>query len=388
MMSLIRKIGFVLSLIVTVSGCGTTKFSDTTRTATEQLLISSAMEDVVDEFNFYPLSGRKIFIKSDGVSATDKEYLLSILRQQLAANGVLIQETKDLADYILEVSTGAIGTDRCELIYGTKETSVPSILTMGVATTIPEFALAKRTDQKAKIKLTMWAYNRKTGAIVWQSGQKNKTAAIRDRWFFGIGPITKSSFNDKTQLGGDDVPFEMSLGERIAKDEKPSVKTEATYRELDHEAIDHLEKIRKEGMEAMSFDLTEDDSMTAFESMGDSRKNDLQDAFKTGTEETGGKAEDSSKKTPSPREPGEGAQPSDGTVKTESAPVPETPPSSPLASSVSENDLASQAVSSATALDPPSNVGESSLHGNKRSLPTLQFDDLTLSIGKTVVPAE
>lgn len=242
-----------LAVALTVSaGCGTTKWSDTSRTATEQLLISSAMDDVIDEFDFYPLTGRKIYIESKGVVSTDKEYLLSLLRQQLAANGTFIQETKESADYILEVSTGAVGTNRYELMYGIPETSVPAILTLGTATSIPEVPFIKRTDQKAQIKLTMWAYNKKTGAIIWQSGEKLKTASIRDRWIFGAGPITKSSFNDKTLVGGDDVPFDDLFGQRIAKNEKPSVKTEAVYHELDTGAIAHLEEIRKEGLAAFA----------------------------------------------------------------------------------------------------------------------------------------
>ena len=243
--------------ILFAAGCGTTKFSDTTRTATEQMLISSAMEDAVDEFNFYPLSGRKVFMKSDGVAATDKEYLLSILRQQLAANGVLVQEKQDTADYILEVATGAVGTDRYELIYGTKETTVPGFLAGG-GTAIPEIALAKRTDQQAKVKLTMWAYNIKTGAIVWQSGQKNSTSSVRDRWVLGVGPIRNSSFSETTQIAGDDVPVEMRLGERVIKDEHPTVRSEAVYRELDQDAISRLEEIRKAGFGMMSVIADED----------------------------------------------------------------------------------------------------------------------------------
>ena len=183
----------LLSAVLIAGGCGTTKFTDTTRTATEQMLISSAMEDAVDEFNFYPLSGRKVFMKSDGVSATDKEYLLTILRQQLAANGVLLQEEQEKADYILEVATGAVGTDRYELIYGTRETTVPGFLTMGTATSIPEVALIKRTDQQAKVKLMMWAQqkDRRDRLAV---GAERLDLVVRDRWVLGVGPIPRGDF--------------------------------------------------------------------------------------------------------------------------------------------------------------------------------------------------
>lgn len=321
-------------MLISITGCGTTKFSDTARTATEQILISSAMEDAVDEFNFYPLSGRKVFMKTDGVSSTDKEYLLSILRQQLAANGVLLQETKEEADYILEVATGAVGTDRYELIYGTKETSVPSMLTMGVSTSIPEFALAKRTDQMAKVKLSMWAYNQKTGAIVWQSGQKNSNASVRDRWILGVGPITKSSFNENTQIAGSNVPFDVKLGERIAKDEKPSVRTEATYRELDQEAIDRLESIRKAGFEMMTGSSDEESGETQAEEGAEESKDE------TPAEESAKEPEPEAKE----EAPAEKAE----TPAPETAPVP-----SPV---------------------------------SIRPLPALEFDDdFSLSVGETTV---
>ncbi|MBQ1455737.1 MAG: hypothetical protein IIZ25_07830 [Thermoguttaceae bacterium] len=238
-------------LLTALTGCGTTKWSDTSRTATEQLLISSAMDEAIDEYDFYPLTGRKVFIESAGVSATDKEYLLTMLRQQLAANGVFIQETKETADYILEVATGAVGTNRYDLMYGIPETSIPSVMG-SPSTSLPEIPIIKRTDQKAQVKLTMWAYNKTTGAIIWQSGEKLKSSWIRDRWILGAGPFSKNSFSDATEVGGREVKINDFFDQRISGDERPSVRTEAVYRELDTKAIDHLEEIRKEGIASMT----------------------------------------------------------------------------------------------------------------------------------------
>lgn len=240
----------IFFIFILFTGCGTTKWSDTGRTATEQLLISTAIEDVIDEFDFYPLSGRKVFIKKDGINCTDNQYLFTVLRQQLAANGVFIKDKEDEADYILEIAPGAVGTNRYDLMYGISKTEVPTVLTGGTISSIPEISLIKRTDQKAQVKLMMWAYNKKNGGIIWQSGTKSKTAFIRDRWFFGIGPISKSSFEPKIKVVGDnvDLPGENNFRKNyIAKDAKPSVKTEAVYREIDQESLDRLEAIREDG---------------------------------------------------------------------------------------------------------------------------------------------
>ncbi len=226
-------------------GCGTTKFSDTGRTATEQLLISSAMEDVVDEYDYSRLAGLKIHIKIAN-STTDSDYLKSLVRQQLAANGAFVRDAIDDADYVLEVAPGTVGTNRYELMYGIPETSIPAIGTLA-ATSIPEFALIKRTDQKAQVKLNMWAYNKTTGAIIWQSGVQTKSANIRDRWIFGAGPFTNASYDEAgMRLGADALPA--TIGERVSEDEKPSIQTGAVYQELDAAALERLKKIREDGL--------------------------------------------------------------------------------------------------------------------------------------------
>ena len=237
---------FMLSLGL-ITGCGTTKFSDTSRTATEQLLISSAMEDLVDQYDYSRLAGLKVFVKSANTT-TDGDYLKSLVRQQLAANGAFVKDDETLADYIVEVAPGAVGTNRYELMYGVPETTIPALGTMTTAMSIPEFALIKRTDQKAQVKLRMWAYNKTTGAIIWQSGIMTKSSQIRDRWIFGAGPFTTATYdNAGLRLGGDQAIPPSFNGEEH-EDEKTSVATEAAYHELDEKAIERLQKLREEGI--------------------------------------------------------------------------------------------------------------------------------------------
>ena len=239
-----------LAMILTLgltTGCGTTKFSDTSRTATEQLLISSAMEDLVDQYDYSRLAGLKVFVKTANTT-TDGDYLKSLIRQQLAANGAFVKDDEAAAEYVVEVAPGAVGTNRYELMYGIPETTIPAIGSLTTATSIPEFALIKRTDQKAQIKLRMWAYNKSTGAIIWQSGINTKSSQIRDRWIFGAGPFTTATYdNAGVRLGGDQaIPKTFNNGE--IEDEKTSVAAEAAYQELDEKAIERLQKIREEGL--------------------------------------------------------------------------------------------------------------------------------------------
>lgn len=423
--------------VVALLGCGTTKWSDTGRTATEQLLISSAMDSVLDDFDFSPLSGRKVFIKDEGVASTDKGYLLSLLRQQLAANGVFIQEKKDDAEYILEVSTGAVGTNRYDLMYGVPETSVPAVLTLGTATSIPEIPFVKRTDQKAQIKLTMWAYHKETGAIIWQSGEKIETASIRNRWIFGAGPFTNSSFNEKTEVGGNavDVPFDNIFGQRVAKNEKPSVKTEAVYRELDQDAIKRLEDIRKEGLallekpekeagvEKVAAKTEESAEKKTDDKKSDAEKKSGDSSADKSPSETPNKTETAPANASGTAQKKLASEPLEATEKTNVA-AGETPPVPTSTSDTTNATVTIPSFSSSLSLDgttlhlsdlsssaamasdsanttgqafgssktfaipeTPSSVSASSSSGFTSSTETrLNFDGMILSLGRTVVP--
>ena len=75
------------ALCLTV-GCGSTRWSDSKRTATEQMLVSDAIERAVMRIDMQPLAGRNVFLDTtvlDDVS--DDKYLTSALRHKLLASG-------------------------------------------------------------------------------------------------------------------------------------------------------------------------------------------------------------------------------------------------------------------------------------------------------------
>ncbi|MBS7337249.1 MAG: hypothetical protein KIG81_05260 [Thermoguttaceae bacterium] len=233
------------------------------------------MEDLVDQYDYSRLAGLKVFIKTAN-SATDGDYLKSLVRQQLAANGAFIKDEEGAADYIVEIAPGAVGTNRYELMYGIPETTIPAIGSITSATSIPEFALIKRTDQKAQVKLRMWAYNKSTGAIIWQSGINTKSSQIRDRWIFGAGPFTTATYDDiGLRLGGDQA-LPQSIDSDRQQDEKTSVSSAASYQELDEKAIERLQKIREEGL-AKAIQEEEEDSTSSLEVEGEDESADSEE---------------------------------------------------------------------------------------------------------------
>jgi hypothetical protein len=135
----------------------------------------------------------------------DKGYLIGLVRQQMAAHGGLIQEDRWRAVYVVELRSGAIGTDRHSVLVGTPALSLPSVLP-GIPTSIPEIAVAKTNDQRGVAKVAVFAYNRVTGRALWQSGTVEATSRVKDRWVLGAGPFTHGTIRRQTELAGEPLP--------------------------------------------------------------------------------------------------------------------------------------------------------------------------------------
>jgi hypothetical protein len=195
----------ILLLAATWAGCGTTKWTDTTRTATEQLLLTDSIDRAVSRLDFRALAGKKVFIDETPVKAvTDSAYLLSAIRQHLLASGGILKEKRDDADYIVEVRAGAIGTDRHDVLFGIPATQLPTMtMLVGAPSQIPEVPFVKKTDQRGVAKISLFAYNRRTGRPVWQSGAIPQDSRTKATWFFGAGPFQRGSIHEGMTFAGD-----------------------------------------------------------------------------------------------------------------------------------------------------------------------------------------
>jgi hypothetical protein len=199
-----KTIIIIVFFMLFMGGCGTTKWSDTTRTGTEQLLISNAIDNAIGQIDFTPIGDKHVFLKTDAISnTTDYKYLAMALRQQMAANGGVICDTEEDADYIVEIRVGAIGTDRDDLLVGIPALTLPSIpATNFSAGTIPEIPFIKRTKQRGVAKIALFAYNKHTGRPLWASGNKQSESQARNLWFAGTGPLTRGTIYDETTFAG------------------------------------------------------------------------------------------------------------------------------------------------------------------------------------------
>ena len=193
------------------SGCGTTKM----QTATEQLLMSDAVDSTIAKMDFRPLSGMKTYLDTTYITGAGKaphtfvnsDYVVSAIRQQMLAAGCLVVEVRDQADIICEARCGALGVDGHSVIYGMPANNIlanASSLVAGAPAlpTIPEISLAKREMNSAAAKVAVFAYDRLSREPVWQSGVSQAGSSARDTWVMGIGPIQNGSIYGGTKFAG------------------------------------------------------------------------------------------------------------------------------------------------------------------------------------------
>jgi hypothetical protein len=189
-------------LTALASGCGTTRTSNTARTATEQLLISDAIDRSVQQINFKVLEGQDVYFDDRHLNeVVDKSYLISSFRQSLLASGCVLKDKRDDATFVVEPRAGAVGTDNHDWLIGIPSINVPQVpLAPALPAAIPEIPLAKRRDQRGVAKIAVFAYRRETGEPVWQSGMAISESAANDIWVFGAGPFKRGTIYEEQSL--------------------------------------------------------------------------------------------------------------------------------------------------------------------------------------------
>ncbi len=206
-LSICRYLLLIVSVLMSCA-CSSTKAI----VATEQLLMSDAVDRTVAEFDFRPLAGSKVFLDTAFVvpnrnpqQLINTDYVISSLRQQMFAAGCLLAQNRDEADIVAEVRLGALGTDGQMIIYGVPENNFLSRAATALPNapqvpTVPEIALAKKDQKTAAAKIAVFAYDRVTLEPVWQSGTIQSESNALDTWVLGVGPFRRGTIKNPEEM--------------------------------------------------------------------------------------------------------------------------------------------------------------------------------------------
>jgi hypothetical protein len=155
----------VFSLLAALSACTTTAQSNPARTATEQMLISSAAERAAQQLTLQLPPDSRVFVDNTNFEGTDSKYAIAAIRTDMLLEGMHLVDDKKNADVIIETRAGALSTDRNTFLIGIPSFAVP-VPFASSPLTLPEIALWGTDDQKGVAKFAITGVDAKNGTLV------------------------------------------------------------------------------------------------------------------------------------------------------------------------------------------------------------------------------
>ena len=188
-------------LLASLTGCTTTRTSDTARTGMEQLLISNAVDQTLEKVPLGPLNGRKVYVEEKYLDCVDKGYVVGSIRQRLLAAGATLTDAKEGSDITMEIRSGGVGTDNVDSYVGIPGMALPG----PVPFEMPEVRFYEKASQFGTAKLGIVAYQTESGQLMYDSGQ-SLARADDSRWsLLGIGPFQSGTVRNEVLSNTGDV---------------------------------------------------------------------------------------------------------------------------------------------------------------------------------------
>jgi hypothetical protein len=170
--------------------------TDTARSGMEQLLVSNAIDSSLNKIGFDSVAGAAVFVDEKQLECTDKKYIIGSVRQRLFQAGCRLADKPEDADVVLELYSGAVGTDRSEGFVGIPALNVPGPMPVQ----LPEFRLLSQTTQYGTAKIGMVAYDAKSKRALSFGGLARARSNNTNWTVLGIGPFNSGSIREEVAL--------------------------------------------------------------------------------------------------------------------------------------------------------------------------------------------
>jgi hypothetical protein len=156
-------------LCLALAGCTTERITEPQETATEQLLISTAVDQAVSRLTVALPAGSRLFVDAQFVDMAPSDhlryprYLIGTVRDHLARQGFRLAEERGVADVVVELRSGAQSIDHDGFLIGLP--SFPLPVPLAGTATLPEVALYKRDRRTGIAKVALTLLNRADGSL-------------------------------------------------------------------------------------------------------------------------------------------------------------------------------------------------------------------------------
>lgn len=185
-----RRFAIALACLA-LAACTTERQTTTSRTATEQLLISAAADRAAAEVVREVPAGKRAFVDAGNFEATDGKYAIAAIRAAVLARGATLAAARADADVVVEVRAGALGIDNSDTIVGIPEYKVPVPLA-GSDITTPKIALFEKVRQLGVAKFAAAIYDARTGAAI-GSGEPRFGFARKNEYTLAVAITWKNN---------------------------------------------------------------------------------------------------------------------------------------------------------------------------------------------------
>lgn len=181
-----------------IAGCmGAPRITDPEKTATEQLLISTAADRALEELDLKKLAKKRIFIDASAFEDAEKGYIVGLVTIALGKQGALIVGEKKDAETVVTVTPGVLSIDRSDSFLGVPTFPIP--FTGGIGT--PELALYKTIKQVGIAKFAIHAYEVPTGEQILSLGPFVGTTYYNYRKMFIFFAFSTTDIMEKKKGG-------------------------------------------------------------------------------------------------------------------------------------------------------------------------------------------
>ncbi len=190
-----RLLAFALILPM-LAACSSLKETDTGRTATEQMLHSTAADRAAQQLALAIPPDTAVFVDERYVEGQDSKYAVAAIRDRILRRGARLVEERGQAEMAVELRLGALAIDDNNTLFGMPDFGVPIPLAGNV--NLPEIPLFKKRTRQGVIKLAATTLDVKTGSLV-QAGDPVYGFAQKTDW----GLLIFFSWSDNDLMPGE-----------------------------------------------------------------------------------------------------------------------------------------------------------------------------------------
>ena len=145
-----------------LAACASVTETNPARTATDMLLVNRAADRAVEGLTLPIPQGARVFVDETYFQAENSRYAISAIRGALSDAGYRLTRTREDADAVFEIRTGALALEQMRRVFGLPDMRVPINDSFNVVS-IPELSIYSNRDRMGVAEFSGFLYDARTG---------------------------------------------------------------------------------------------------------------------------------------------------------------------------------------------------------------------------------